>query len=140
MIFEKPSVLGESTIPRQELRPSSLRGSRKVSNETPEEKEGQIGGGRTRVSTMQGQNKQWAKLGDMLRTEHGKRSLLNDGKLGSLQQKSMYMRDTGNITFEESKVNQSAEKKARKDKGAKEEQEGQASIKSIFSNVKSFFS
>jgi len=56
------------------------------------------------------------------------------------QQKSVYTRDFGNITAEESKIDQSAEKKQRKEKGYKDDQEGQGPIKSIFSNVKSFFS
>ncbi len=81
-------------------------------------------------------NQQWAKLGEMLRSQNGKKNIMSQGKLGLGSESLSQSRNIYDKRIEENKLNQSGTKSARVEQDD-QQPEGQGGIKGMLRN---FFS
>jgi len=82
-------------------------------------------------------NQQWAKLGEMLRSQNGKKNLMSQGKLNLGGESQSQSRNIYEKRIEENKLNQSGAKSSRGGGEKEEQQEAQGGIKGMLRN---FFS
>ena len=129
-MFEKPSVLGQTTFPKKDSVEDKMKGSNKGKEEKPKSRKNTLGLA-VKSSTQQ------KLIGDFNMGNNNMNSFLSIGKGNEMLEGSGEKdKSQGIQENKEDKGTPSTEKKEEKEK---EEQEEHSTIKSLFSGVKNFF-